>query len=444
MRYDVAIIGAGAAGLAAARALHNAGLKIIVLEARDRIGGRVYTHRERGVPAPIELGAEFIHGDAPETEALLAQAGLAAMDIDGPRFESRKGRLHRVDDFWKRLQRVMRHLEATPQKDQSVQQFLDRKPGGRREARNRRLTLQFVEGFQAADARLISASAAAGDGDPSTDESAQRMGRVVDGYDRVIEQLAAAIAGRVVKSALVTRVNWTRGSVEIESRTRSGRARPIIRARRVVVTVPLGVLKAPPGELGAIEFVPALEEKIQPLEKMTMGSVARIVIQFEKRFWTDPNFARRAKMDSLEQLTLIQFDDDDFPVWWTQYPLRTPIVTGWRGGPAAKALDRLPAEALLERALASLARAFGMSRKRLQAMLVNAWTHHWDDDPLARGAYSYPLVGGATAPKALASPVRGTIYFAGEATASDGRFGTVDGAIASGERAARQVLRALR
>src|SRR5262245_58767811 len=98
-RTDVIVIGAGAAGLAAARDLHAAGLGVIVLEARDRIGGRILTHREPGVPEPIELGAEFIHGDADETQAVLDEAGLRSLDITGRRFESLNGRLRVADDF---------------------------------------------------------------------------------------------------------------------------------------------------------------------------------------------------------------------------------------------------------------------------------------------------------------------------------------------------------
>lgn len=456
-RIDVVVVGAGAAGLAAARSLHDAGLNVVVLEARARIGGRIYTHREPGIPEPIELGAEFIHGDAPETQALLDEAGLRSVDIGGRRFEAvsltsarARGRLRPADDYWDRLHRVLRHLDTSPDSDESFREFLDRKPGGRREARNRRLVLQFVEGFLTADARWASTKALAGDDDPSGDARAQRTGRVVDGYDRVVDALAGPIATRVKRSVIVTRVRWRPGEVEVHSRAaaargphaiRMGRARPVIHARRVVIAVPLGVLKAPPGEPGSLEFVPALTQKADALERMAMGSVVRVVLRFKKRFWTADDIERRAGGEALESLTFVQSDDEDFPVWWTQYPLRAPVMVGWRGGPRARILDRLPPDRLTDRAIASLARALGLSRRRLRAMVDGSWSHGWDTDPLARGAYSYQLVDGATAPDVLARPVRGTLFFAGEATAPDGRTGTVDGAIASGLRAARQVRR---
>ena len=264
--------------------------------------------------------------------------------------------------------------------------------------------------------------------------------------------LSEPIVARIKRSVIVTRVGWRPGTVAVHSRaaaaggpqheTQVGRARPIIHARRVVITVPLGVLKAPPGETGSIDFIPALTQKAEALERMAMGSVMRVVLRFKTRFWTAVDFERRAGGEALESLAFVQSDDEDFPVWWTQYPLRAPVMVGWRGGPRARVLDRLPPDRLADCAIASLARALGLSRRRLRAMVEGTWSHRWDADPLTRGAYSYQLVGGATAPDALARPVRGTLFFAGEATAPDGRIGSVDGAIASGLRAARQVRRA--
>ena len=438
---DVVVIGAGAAGLAAARALHDAGLSVVILEARDRIGGRIHTHHEPGLPVPIELGAEFIHGEAPETQRVLDDAGLRSVDIEGPRLEARKGRFRQADDYWQRMHRVLRYLR-TSGPDESIREFLDRKPGGPSQAANRQLALQFVEGFQAADARLISARANAGDADPTSDANAQRAGRVVDGYDGVIAALAAPVKRYIRCSAIVTRVRWAGRRVEVESHAPEGRKRPTVRARRAIVTVPLGVLKAAPGETGTIEFVPPLEDKADALSKLAMGSVVRLILHFRTRFWTGERVRRAAGLPSLEGLTFVQTPDEEFPVWWTQYPLRTPIVVGWRGGPGAASLVQLPTERLAERAIVALARAFGMPRRQLRGLLLGAWSHQWDHDPFTRGAYSYQMVDGMHAPEALARPLDGTLYIAGEATAPGGGTGTVDGAIGSGLRAAAQVRRA--
>src|SRR5439155_8528246 len=139
-----------------------------VIEARERIGGRIFTVHDQRLPHGIELGAEFIHGSAPELVELLESAGIVAYTIEGDRWRTRGRRLTHANDFWKRIDTVMRHLKADGE-DESFADFLARAPGGRSAAEARALALQFVEGFHAADARLISAKALADGGSPGDD-----------------------------------------------------------------------------------------------------------------------------------------------------------------------------------------------------------------------------------------------------------------------------------
>ena len=186
---DVAVVGAGVAGLAAMRELESRGLRVRVIEARDRIGGRILTMRDGRLAHPIELGAEFIHGSAEETVRIVGDAHLLACAVEGQRFRARGGRLTKLGDFWKRLDIVMRRLD--PKKaDRSFADFLAEAPGGRSAAEARTLARQFVEGFHAADTRRISARALADGGSPGDDPEEQRMLRVADGYDRVPAWLA--------------------------------------------------------------------------------------------------------------------------------------------------------------------------------------------------------------------------------------------------------------
>ena len=146
-------------------------------------------------------------------------------------------------------------------------------------------------------------------------------------------------------------------------------------------------------------------------------------------------------MQEAETLTLLHTDDRDFPVWWTAHPEQAPTVVAWCGGPDAARLSERSAEQLRATAVSSLAKSLRLSRARMDGLIEQVWYHDWQHDPFARGAYSYQRVGGEKAPHALARPVQGTVFFAGEATDTEGATGTVHGAIASGRRAARQVLR---
>jgi monoamine oxidase len=442
-KADVVVIGAGASGLAAARMLNERGYDVIVIEARDRIGGRVFTHRDRDTPVPIELGAEFIHGSAPETEEILREAKLAAYDISGRRWQIGSGSPKPLDDLWQRLDKVMRRLDAKRRPDRSLDDFLSTRPGGRRLAHERRLTRQFVEGFHAADPARVSERALASGGSPRGDVRERRIGRVLDGYDRVMEWLASPLGDRIRLSAIATRVRWAPGNVSVEVRHLDGRSRPAIEARAAIVTASLGVLQTPAGEQGAIEFDPDLRAKRPALEQLAMGAVVRITLRLSERFWATEAFAKQIGTQEFDTAAFVHTNDEEFPIWWTAYPVTAPVMVGWHGGPGATALAQLASEQIEDAAISALSRQFGVPLRRMRGMVEAAWSHDWIHDPFARGAYSYQTVGGSDAPALLARPLRSTLFFAGEAAHPDGQTGTVHGAIASGRHAAGEVDRAL-
>jgi monoamine oxidase len=427
-KADVIVVGAGVSGLAAARALRERGLSVEVLEARDRIGGRIFTQRDPRAPAPIELGAEFVHGSAPEVMSVVRQAGLLAIDVCGERWEHRGRKRIPSKDFWKRLEHIMSRMSATREPDRSFHEFLATAPGGRKFARDRALAREFVEGFHAADALRISERALAKGGSPQGDVNEQRIGRVLDGYDHVPGWLARKPHDAVRLRTAVRSIEWEPGAVHVDTTKGS------FATRAAILTLPVGVLQARPGDTGAVRIQPAIAKHEDALSRITTGPVTRMVLLFREEFW------RKGK---LANVTFLQGSDPDVPVWWTLAPLRAPMLVAWAGGPRGAALALLSVEERCERAIASAARNFGVPRKRLASLLVDCWTHNWETDPFSRGAYSYPLVGGAKSGGALAKPVRGTLYFAGEATVEESDSGTVHGAIRSGYRAAKQVARRL-
>ena len=442
---DAVVIGAGVAGLAAARALQDAGVDFIVLEARERIGGRIFTARDAELPVGVELGAEFVHGSAPELHEIVRAARLTLCDIEGERWQSRSGALRPLGEaFWSELEAVMSRLPDRARDDRSFQEFLKKRPGGKRLANARRLALQWVEGFHAADPSLISAVALAEGGSPGDDQRERRLGRILDGYDTVPRWIARDLTDRIRLGAVVTAVEW--GSDAVRLRVAGGTdPDATIEARAVIVSVPLGVLKAQDGERGAIAFDPPLESdpyKSDALRGMEMGVVTRVGLRVEDMFWTGERYVRRTKSQDLDRLAFLHTTDAEFAVWWTAYPVAAPLLVAWAGGPHARELASLGDDEIRERAMRALARQFSLSVRDASRLVTAAWTHNWQHDPFARGAYSYVQVGGRDAPSKLARPLRQTVFFAGEASDREGRTGTVHGAIATGRRAAKELIRA--
>jgi monoamine oxidase len=424
---DVIVVGAGAAGLEAARELRAGGLSVLVLEARDRIGGRIWTHKDSRVPLPIEMGAEFIHGTAPLTQNALNHAGLWSHEVHGDYRTPVRGNL-RPAEFWPSIERVLSRIDSEGA-DESMQEFLARRPGGRALAQDRRVTRRFVEGFQAADPQLISAqSIAIEKGDVG---EISRLGRVTQGYQSLVDWLARDLPIRLERE--VRAIRWRRGHVAIEGRLPAGTTFRSS-ARAVVVTVPVAVLQAPRSARGAIAFDPEPARLREALAGLAIGSAMRINIWFQHFPWKHDD-------QETERLSLLNLSDDPFQVLWTAYPGRWPLAVAWSGGLRAAELYRVPRHEALRSLTAQLARELGTTPRRLRQAIRRVWWHNWDRDPYARGAYSYVRVGAGTPAKVLSRSEQNTLFIAGEATEAAG--GTVEAALASGRRAARQVRLAL-
>jgi monoamine oxidase len=175
-----------------------------------------------------------------------------------------------------------------------------------------------------------------------------------------------------------------------------------------------------------------------------MGQVVKIIARFREPFWETRQLPSAPRGQRLTQLSFMHALGTAFPTWWSYWPVRGDVLTAWAGGPAAANLALRPQRQILDAALQSLARITGFTAARLRRMLLTAHVADWQSDPFARGAYSYLTPGAIHAPAALATPIERTLFFAGEATASQGLGGTVDAALTSGQRAARQVLASLK
>jgi monoamine oxidase len=438
---EVVIVGAGAAGLNAARILGEHGVSAIVLEARARIGGRIHTVRDPAFGVPVELGAEFVHGKPRATWDLLRGAGLVAYDLPFDQFQRRDGRLAHVGDFGDEMAPVMSGLARLGPKDVSFADYLRSHRGGTTEAR--RMAVAFVQGFDAADPERASAKALAEEmeGVGNVDEEPQF--RIREGYGALVDHLRRSLArGRVAirRGMRVSEVRWETSRVDVLCG-----ARRTFRAARAIVTVPIGVLQVPPERPGSIRFVPEIAGVRRAAAQLASGPIVKVVLAFDRAFWEAPAVARATKAgERLRDAAFLHDPLAPFPTWWTALPFRVPVLTGWAGGPKAVALSGLSKGRLEDAALGSLSGIFGLPVARLRRMLARAHVCDWAADPLSRGAYSYVTVGGMRARSVLAKPVRGTLFFAGEATDTGGQASTVAGALASGERAARQVLATMR
>lgn len=418
MTPDTLILGAGASGLACACELSKH-QSVLVLEARDRVGGRMFTQRLSDYPVPIDLGPEFIHGRPKETFDLLEEAGLLAYDLAFKNAEATRGDPRWDESTWEQAFALMQRMGREKQ-DCSFKDFIDRQKSAPRHIRER--AISYVEGFNAARHELISVHSLV-DSAKEEEKLGDTQFRLVGGHDQLAAALLRSIhpPSRVELNCVVKAVKWSRRRVEVTADTLGGTR--TYRARRAVIALPLGVLQA-----DAIRFEPELPVRKLIREQLVMGHVIKITLRCRTPFWEAAD----------RDLSFLHAMHAPIPVWWTTHPLRTTLLTGWVGGSRAEALDK---SRLREAAVESLRRIFHLSGRRVADEILAVYTHDWSSDPFSRGAYSYAAVGGARAPHRLARPIAGTLYFAGEHTHT-GLMGTVAGALHSGYRAAGQIVRA--
>ena len=345
-----------------------------------------------GLDIPVELGAEFIHGEAAATYALLHRARIPAVMANREQRSLRSRRLVKINSFVE-AQRSVKGAQLD--EDVSFEEFLSRRqlPG-----KTKTFARMMVEGFDAADPKRVSAR--------SIIEEWASLGaqpRPQGGYGALMEWLTHTVLRKGARLRLESPVHglrWGRGRVEANG----------VKAKRAVIALPLPLIR--------------LKEKREALRKLAMGPVIRVALAFDEEFW------RRRTTDA----AFFHNPNAPFPTFWTPLPMRAPLLTCWAGGPRAA---RLSGGKLIDEALRSVRSVFG----RLPP-LMGAIVQDWQADRWSRGGYSYALVGGEGAREELALPLKETLFFAGEATDAE-EAGTVAGALRSGQRAAKEVLETL-
>jgi monoamine oxidase len=428
--HDAIVLGAGIAGLTAARQMAVAGLRVRVLEARYRVGGRILSRRVG--EEIVELGAEFIHGKPPILWNLINEASLETYELGGNHFCWEHDALQPCGDDFDRDFKWLEALKNWDREDCSFAEYLDMMhvpPASRKRL------IGFVEGFNAADHRVIGVAALAMQQAVEDATEGDRMFHVRGGYAQVPEFLARQIeqlGGTISTETRASEIRWKQGNVEIDCL--HNLKFETYRAAAVVIALPLGVLQS-----GAMRISPSPEHAMQLVSQIKVGHARRMVMLFRRRFWTDT--AVRSGTRGLDRLRFLHAASELFPVWWTKFPEESSTLVAWTGGPRADAIARRPCDELEGEAIRELAKIFAVDDAQLYKLLIQSVSHNWQKDPLAQGSYSYLPAGALHVPNALSEPIESTLFFAGEHTDTTGNWGTVHGAMESGERAANQILR---
>jgi monoamine oxidase len=421
--FPIIIIGAGAAGLSAAKALGRTGREVVVLEARDRIGGRIFTTREGNFTVPIENGAEFIHGDLPHTQELAKAARVSLREGNGRQWNVESGSKEEgefFDENWGKLIHELKSLD----RDMPIAEFLSTRFADEKYRNLRESVTNFVQGFDAADTTKASAFALR---EEWTETDATTGYHLVGGYSQLMEYLFEQCRLDDVVfhfACVVKQIYWERDKVTVicDNGERYDGA-------KVLITIPPAVLK-----YGGLQLFPEPKAHIAALKKIETGGVIKFMVEFDEAEWeNDDNDDFRQFPDAH-----FIFSDAWVPTWWSQRPSPVPLLTGWLSGPITTTL-KMSDEDLLNEAVKSLGYIFDCREDVLRSHIRAAKVINWVEDPFSRGAYAYKTVDTPEAIKVLSMPLEDTVYFAGEAYYEGAEMGTVEAALASGESAARKM-----
>ncbi len=423
---EIIVVGAGACGLMAARELSKKGKRVLIIESRNRIGGRIWSLPKSKFNFIAEAGAEFVHGEAKITQSLIKEAHLNYKEIpDWAEFWRYKdGRLNKasmepandsqtVNDINIKLQNL--------KKDISISQFLKKHLKNEKFKTLRERIIEMVRGYDAADPDKISTKSVYNEWLGGQNNS---QGRIREGYGALINFLQSECRKNGVKIILNRHVN----TFKIENK------------KVKIFTNDIGNYS---GDIAmATQPVPVLKKFLLDssflkeaafLSDIGFGGIIKILLGFKSRWWISVN-------KKLRNLSFL-FSDKTIPTWWTQYPGRIPVLTGWFPVLGHEEFIQKDNKKILDLSLSILKKIFKTEDGFLKKQLISWKIINWPADIYAGGAYSYVTVKTEKTKKKLIEPIKGKLFLAGEALYNGDEIGTVEAALGSAKEVSKRILK---
>lgn len=423
--YDAIIVGGGAAGLMAAKLLSEGGMKILLLEARTRLGGRIQSLE--GFSYPVNGGAEFIHGNLKTTFSLLKEAGLKKKSL--------KGKFSRVTNGkWSQEWEIVPHWELLVatlnecKQDVTVNTFLETHFKGEKFVQLRKQFRNYIEGYDAADPEYANIFAIRNE----MNSGGENQYRPVPGYPAIIDFLKESIvkSGGIIKTSEPVKEIKYGSNVEVVSSTGK------FTCKKIIIAVPLGILHCRKNDSNFIKFPAGMGPYLKAAKKIGNGGVIKFLLEFDAAFWLDNTFLEKRKIAPPSYI----FSSEPIPTWWTQYPSGIPILTGWLAGPSSIKLKNYSEKKFKTLLIKSLSSIWELPLEWIEKRLLHYKVMNWIKEPHILGGYSYSTLPTKSARALLQKPFNNTFYFAGEYI-PDNSSSTVDAALISGINVAREILK---
>ena len=398
----VLVIGAGISGLAAAKSLNDSGYDVTMLEAKDRIGGRLYTDRSLGVP--LEVGANWIHDNNPETNPIMkikdelglqthkcslagSVASFEVLDKEGNKIEVTNKELEKIEF---RIG-IFAYLATYLRPSTNLEELFNfvKKLGLLSFVKEEALfvLLQKISLEQADDPDKLSLYGLFETEEFANDEA------VIGGFDQIAYYFEKELHNKIILNSPIQHIDYTQDKIKVLS------GNDTYEADAVIVTASLGALKKE-----IIKFTPELPfKKQQSIEKLGWGTLNKVMLKFPHKFWSDTDFIVVANKES------------KFHAWINEEPVcKQPVIVATITGKNAKKLESNSDEEVAQIAIKELKAVYGNKVPKLDSYFVSKWSL----DPYVFGSYSTHKAGqnNQLLRKNLSTPVNSKLFFAGEAT----------------------------